>query len=213
MTINLDEIPDFAKMAFEKLHPDLEPYVEEGSFGPMLRHPLVYQVPLTIPGYANRYYQQKLEDTKKALESKNYKSYVWLHERPYRLHAFEEIQQYLTDREYWSLLGSIWIDTENAWANLEQWREFFSSERGEREWLMDWDEQMAYAGLPEMVTVYRGYQPGLNEDGISWTIKREVAEKFATRLGKKGKVLEMRVKRERIVAVFTGRHEYEVVII
>jgi len=213
MTINLDELPDFAKMAFEKLHPDLEAYVEEGSFGQMLRHPLVYQVPLTIPGYANRYYQQKLEDSKKALESKNYKTFVWLHERPYRLHAFAQIHEYLSDGEYWSLLGSIYIDTENAWANLKLWRKFFSSKRAHRESLMDWDEQMAYSGLAEMVTVYRGCQPGVNEDGISWTFKREIAERFATRFDKKGKVLEMRVKKERIVAVLTGRNEFEAVII
>lgn len=213
MTINLDELPDFAKMAFEKLHPDLEPYVEQSSFGQMLRHPLVYQVPLTIPGYANRYYQQKLEDTQKALESKNYKSYVWLHERPYRLQAFEEIQENLGDREYWSLLGEIWTDTENAWANLDLWREFFSSDRGEREYLMDWDEQMAFASLADTVTVYRGCQEGINENGISWTLKREKAEWFATRLKKEGIVLEKEISKRDIIAVFTGRNEFEVVII
>ena len=209
---------DYAKLAEaiakqnEPLHPDLAPYYEEDSFA-MLRHPLVYQVPFFSGGQANYQYEVKKKLVAEALEKENYQSFIWLHERPYRLQAFEEIQENLNNRQYWSLLGQIWIDTENAWAHLDLWREFFSSDRENREWLMDWDEQMAYAGLPETVTVYRGYQPGLNKDGISWTVKREKAEWFATRFGKKGKVLEKKVSKRDIIAVFTGRNEYEVVIV
>ena len=210
---------DYAKLLeaierqHEPLHPDLVPYYEEDSFA-MLRHPLVYQVPFFSGGQANYQYEVKKKLVEEALEKKNYQQVIWLHERPYRLEAFKEIQEHLSNRQYWSLLGQIWVDTENAWAHLDLWRELFSSDRANREeWLMDWDEQMAYAGLPETVTVYRGYQPGLNKDGISWTIKREKAEWFATRFGNKGKVLEKKVAKRDIIAVFTGRNEYEVVII
>jgi len=196
----------------EPLHPDLVPYYEEDSFA-MLRHPLIYQVPFFSGGQANYQYEVKKKLVKEALDDKKYKSYVWLHERPYRLQAFGDIQEFLSNQEYWSLLASIWTDTENAWAHLDLWREFFSSDRANREWLMDWDEQMAYEGLGETVTVYRGYQPGLNKDGISWTVNREKAEWFATRFGKKGKVLEKQVSKRDIIAVFTGRNEYEVVIL
>jgi len=197
----------------EPLHPDLLPYYEKGGSLTMLRHPLIYQVPFFSGGQANYQYEVKKKMVKEALDNKKYKSYVWLHERPYRLQAFGDIQEFLSNQEYWSLLASIWTDTENAWAHLDLWREFFSSDRANREWLMDWDEQMAYEGLGETVTVYRGYQPGLNKDGISWTVNREKAEWFATRFGKKGKVLEKQVSKRDIIAVFTGRNEYEVVIL
>lgn len=197
----------------EPLHPDLLPYYEKGGSLTMLRHPLIYQVPFFSGGQANYQYEVKKKMVKEALDNKKYKSYVWLHERPYRLQAFGDIQEFLSNQEYWSLLASIWTDTENAWAHLDLWREFFSSDRANREWLMDWDEQMAYDGLGETVTVYRGYQPGLNKDGISWTVNREKAEWFATRFGKKGKVLEKQVSKRDIIAVFTGRNEYEVVIL
>jgi len=196
----------------EPLHPDLLPYYEEGSFA-MLRHPLVYQVPFFSGGQANYQYKVKKDLVTKALEERRYNSFIWLHERPYRLQAFEEIQDLLSDREYWSLLASIWTDTENAWAHLDLWREFFSSERESREYLMSADEQMAYEGLGESVKVYRGYQVGLNKEGIAWTIKREKAEWFANRFGKKGKVVEKKVSKKEIIAVFTARNEYEVIIL
>jgi hypothetical protein len=207
------ELVEIAKLMTEELHDDLKPYVEQGSFGPMLRHPLVYQVPLGITGYANRQYKQKLEDAKDALKNEKFEAYVWLHERPYRLDAFGKISEHLDDNRYWKLLGQVWVDTENGWANLNKWRRYFSSSRSGRENLMDWDERLAYESLADTVTVYRGCQKGLNEDGISWTLKKEKAEWFATRFGKEGKVLEMRINKEKIVAVFTGRNEFEAVII
>jgi hypothetical protein len=196
----------------EPLHPDLAPYYEEDSFA-MLRHPLIYQVPFFSGGQANYQYEVKKKLVEEALEKKNYKSFVWLHERPYRLEAFAQIEQLLDDKEYWSLLGQIWTDTENGWAHLAQWKKFFKSDRAHRNYLMDWDEQMALDSLADRVTIYRGCQKGLNENGISWTLKRDKAEWFATRFGKDGKVLEMRINKSRILALFTGRNEYEVVVL
>ncbi len=207
------DLPNFQELIGQELHDDLKPYVEEGSFGLMLRHPLVYQVPLGITGYANLYYEQKLKDVQSALEGKKYASFVWLHERPYRLEAFGEIEKYLDDKEYWKILGQIWVDTENAWANLKQWKKFFGSKRPNRESLMDWDELLAYQSLADEVTVYRGCEKGLNENGISWTLKKEKAEWFATRFSKNGVVLEKQISKRDIIAVFTGRNEFEVVII
>ena len=36
-----------------ELHPDLQPYLEDGVLGPQLRHPLVYAVPLWTKAHAN----------------------------------------------------------------------------------------------------------------------------------------------------------------
>lgn len=207
------ELPELAKLMGQELHDDLKPYVEESSFGLMLRHPLVYQVPLGISGYANLYYEQKLKDVGKAIESGNFESYVWLHERPYRLEAFGKIADSLDDKQYWTLLGKIWVDTENGWANLAQWKKFFGSTRADRNYLMDSEELMVLDNLPQTIAVYRGCQKGLNENGISWTLDKDRAEWFATRFGKEGKVLEMRINKSKIVAVFTGRNESEVVIV
>jgi hypothetical protein len=51
----------------EKLHPDLEPYLEDGVLGAQIRHPLVYQVPLVSNGNANAQYKQKKQGLEDAL--------------------------------------------------------------------------------------------------------------------------------------------------
>jgi hypothetical protein len=119
----------------------------------------------------------------------------------------------LPDAKYWSLLSSIWTDTENGWQNIEQWRELFGSSRPSRNFLMDEDEQFAFDNLGDKFTVYRGCQEGLNEDGISWTLKREKAQWFANRFQDDGVILEKAVTKQDAVALFIGRNESEVVII
>jgi len=84
----------------ETLHPDLVPYLEQSSEGwMMLRHPLVYQVPFFSNGSANAYYEQKRIAVEKATADKNYKQFVWLFERPYRVEAFIKIADKLSDTD------------------------------------------------------------------------------------------------------------------
>ena len=195
----------------EDLHPDLVPYVSDGPLGKQLRHPLVYQIGMWGNGLANAYYLQKISDAKKALLNKKYDSYVWLHERPYRIEAFQEIQHLLSDTAYWKLLADIWTDTENHWQNYEEWKELIGSERGSRHYLMNEEDDQILRSLPDEVIIYRGCQKGINENGLSWTLDKSKAEFFAKRLGKDGIVLEKKISKLDIIAVFTGRNEAEVI--
>lgn len=194
-----------------ELHPDLQPYLEDGVLGPQLRHPLVYAVPLWTKAHANYMYEQKKADLEKAIAEKKYSQIIFLHERPYRLEAFIQIANELPDSKYWSLLASIWTDTENGWQNLEQWRALFGSDRPARGHLMDENEHFTFGNLPETVEIYRGCQEGINEDGLSWTLDPEKAKFFAERFGKPGKVLKKAVNKAQIVALFSGRNEAEVI--
>lgn len=195
----------------EPLNPELVPYLEDGALGQQLRHPLVYLVPMWDNGRANAYYAQKVKDSTSALQEKRYNSFIYLHERPYRLDAFIQVADQLTDTEYWKLLGSIWTDTENQWQNLEKWDELLHSDRPQRQYLMNEEEDQLLRSLPAEVVVYRGCQKGQNETGLSWSLKRDKAEFFANRLGKRGIVLQRTISREQIVALFMGRNEWEVV--
>jgi hypothetical protein len=204
----------FAQLISEstvELHPDLQPYLEDGVLGPQLRHPLVYAVPLWTKAHANYMYEQKKKDLEKAISEKKYSQIIFLHERPYRLEAFVQITKELPDAKYWSLLASVWTDTENGWQNLPTWRALFWSKRPGRENLMDADERLTLANLPETVEIYRGCTNKLNEDGISWTLNRDKAEFFANRFSKGGLVLSKQINKSDIIAVFNGRGEAEVI--
>jgi len=194
-----------------ELHPDLKPYLEDGALGPQLRHPLVYAVPLWTNAHANYIYEQKKEDLIKAVLHREYSKIIFLHERPYRLDAFIKIAADIPDSKYWSLLASIWTDTENGWQNLEQWRALFNSDRPARNYLMDEDEYATLQNLPDTVEIYRGCQKRINEDGISWTLNRDKAEFFANRFTKQGIVLTKQINKSDIIAVFNNRGEAEII--
>jgi len=196
----------------ETLHPDLVPYLEQSSEGwLMLRHPLVYQVPFFSNGSANAYYEQKRIAVEKATADKNYKQFVWLFERPYRVEAFIKIADKLSDTEYWRLLSDVWIDTENQYAYLNEWKKLLASKRPNRHYMMGEEEDNILRSLSNQVTIYRGCQKGLNEDGLSWTLDKSKAKFFANRFGKKGIILERKVPKSDIMAVLLGRGESEVI--
>jgi hypothetical protein len=196
----------------EPLNADLIPYLETSDAGwTMLRHPLVYQVPFFSNGSANAYYQQKKTAVEQALEKKNYKQFIWLFERPYRIEAFIKIADQLSDTDYWRVLSDIWIDTENQYAYLKEWKNLLGSKRPNRHYMMVEEEDNILRSLADEVTVYRGCQKSLNEDGLSWTLDKSKAKFFANRFGKKGIILERKIPKSDIVAVLMGRGESEVI--
>jgi hypothetical protein len=196
----------------ETLHPALTPYLEQSDIGwTMLRHPLVYQVPFISNGSANAFFEQKTKAVEKAIEDKDYKQFVWLFERPYRVEAFIKIADKLSDTDYWKLLSDVWIDTENQYAYLKEWKKLLASKRSSRHYMMTEEEDNILRSLSQEVTVYRGCQKGINEDGLSWTLDKSKAQFFANRFGKKGIILERTVSKNNIVAVLTGRGEAEVI--
>ena len=196
----------------EPLHPDLVPYMEISDGGwAMLRHPLVYQVPFFSNGTANAIYAQKQKEVKDALGSWNYAKFVWLHERPYRVEAFKKIAKNLGDVSYWQLLSQIWVDTENQYAYLKDWKKLLTADRMWRNEMMNEEDAELFRSLPEEVIIYRGCQKGLNEKGLSWTLDKSKAEFFANRFSKKGIILERKIPKSEIVAVLTSRGETEII--
>lgn len=210
------EIPDWFAAHDEPLHPDLDPWVEEegGPLGRMLRHPLVYAVPLVHHGMVNHAYEVKRAALEKAVRDRDLHTYVFLHERPYRFEALlagrERIQP--DSDQWWAVVGDVWIDSENLWQHADEWRELLALPDARA--IMTDDEREALAALPDVVTVWRGCQATLNEDGLSYTLDRRRAEWFAVRFSGRGDhevLVEATVPRDRIVAYLTRRGEDEIV--
>jgi hypothetical protein len=187
MADRLAEMEDLKAMVEEPLHPDLAEWVEEGQFGPMLRHPLVYSVPLMMPGYANRSYAYKQRKLAEAIEEKDWHSVVFLHERPHRLNALIE---YVTGRDEYGdalcvvgstldvmeLVADVWVDSENINQNLIDWRALICNGEGGL-WLGTQDEQTEFDALSDPIAAYRGGSVG----DWSWTTDIKIAKFFANR--------------------------------
>lgn len=195
-----------------KLYPELEQYIVETPIGQYIKHPLVCQ-PYLSATLANQQLEQKYKFLRKALKTKNFDQYIYLHERPYRINAFQDIKKDLDNKTYWKLLSSIWIDTENSWQDIKTWKKLFKSKRSDKENLMDGQELETFESLDNELIVYRGCVKGLNENGLSWTLSKEQAKWFAQRFSKDGIVKQKRIFKKDIVAYFNGRGEEEIILI
>lgn len=151
-----------------------------------------------------------------ALTEKNWSKYVFLHERPYRLDAFLEIEDEMTDEEYWELLIDIWTDTENYYQNCDAWQEAFSSARPGRELLMTDEERTKLAGLTNPAIVHRGFSVDNAEVSLSWTLSYEKAKWFALRHvmeDEHARVATTHLDKDQIIAYKMERGEDEVIIL
>jgi hypothetical protein len=202
------------------LHDDLVPYLEddrEGGLDAILRHPLVYAVPYLSVFNANYNGQltMKRQQLIVARRERNWDQFIWLHERPYRLTAFAEVVDEMTDHEYWSTLANVWIDSDNIRQNQATWERLWRSDRGNDHLLMDLDERETLAAMPDVIRVWQGHTTA-RDDGWSWTTERETAVWFARRFalleGGVAAVSEATVPKETVLAYFARRGEHEVIV-
>jgi len=203
----------------DPLDPELREYMAKSDFmGEVLKHPLVFGVPYncTLAPHYNDQLRYKKAAVQAAIDRAEWGSYIALHERPYRLHAFVEISYELDDPTYWEMVGDWWTDSENIHQNFDDWLDLWSADRLDRDLAMDEEERAALAAMPEVLTIYRGYQHSASKLGMSWTLDQQRAEWFAQRFRRSGHdawVATAKVYLTDVLAYFTGRGEAEIVVL
>ena len=211
------------QFAPEELVPELKKHLRSfpGERGwKMIHHPLVLSVPHN-EGY-NRLMNRQLEQKKVALEEakkqRDWDTYVFLHERPYRAQVLVQIIDKVTmTKKGWGVVAHVWSDSETPGVNLQFWSTIFEYPDARR--MMTISEYKKWARLHgKPVTIYRGSHPNYIH-GLSWTTDRDKAIWFAERaigrFGAKRPVLGVRVvdsPEKDIVALLHGRNENEVLI-
>jgi hypothetical protein len=93
-------------------------------FGQMLRHPLLYSVPYFGDAENERLNQQfefRKEALREAQEKNQHARWVFMHERPYRLQAMLDLKGEIPDTEFLPLLLEVYVDSENARENFDDW--------------------------------------------------------------------------------------------
>lgn len=214
MEAEQDWVTQFAKWRDEELDPELEPFVRtEGKLGwTMLKHPLVFDVPLTLPGRCNEMLAYKKKRLVEALEEQDWHTVVFLYERPYRMEAFiEHVMPHFNSlvdcpEEIRDLAATIWVDSENIHENIEEWHSVFNVPGL---FLGSVDERQAFDALPDPVRVYRA---GIDDGEWSWTTERSVAEFFAGRFGHHDEILTGDVAKEHVFGYLTRRNEQEILV-
>lgn len=162
-----------------------------------------------------------------ALRCGEYEHYLNLHGSHNRLEALARIVSRIADDEcYWRCVGDVWTGDDSPSRNGTLWAAFWSSDRPGRAACMSDEERAALGALPASVPVWRGV--GRRDDaGWSWTTDPERAiwfarwhvdnDRVAVLYGRSSRPTVPMVKvgtvaRDRILALFSGRGESELVI-
>lgn len=201
----------------EKLLPELKPYEHNGRLGLCIHHPLLIEL-FYNPDHAalvNERFRQKKRAATEAFEKKLWSSYIFLHERPYRLPALlRAVTAGMTEAAHYRLVSDVWIDSENIWQHRNEWTLIWKSLVNPHLVMSD-AERLRYDHLPKEVVIWRGVRHHTHWlKGLSWTMDKERAVWFAHRLATKANhpvVVKGLIKREKILSYFDGRNESEVV--
>lgn len=217
-----DEMNEVLRQLFSKEEPlcdELQKYLYPSVMGgdiKMIHHPLMIEIAV-MPQFCamlNKRFELIKEAAQQAWDHRDFQTYVFRHERPYRLQAFEKCAGELSPSEYWELLASIWTDSENIWENKGLWRKLWTAKLPDKESAMDQDELDRLASLPQELTIYRGSNRSTNQKGLSWTLSRDKAKWFANRFhsnGRRRTICIATVDKKNVHALFLGRNEEEIV--
>lgn len=138
-----------------------------------------------------------------------------------KFQVFLSLKPLLEKKLYWQSLRKAYDMSDNLFNYRDDVRLSFLSNEPQREYLMFKAERESLKRLPEQFTIYRGMTEAEYKNknfGISWTLKKEVAEYFAytyprnygTRAAKKV-VHELFVDKNDVTAYFDQRKEFEVI--
>jgi hypothetical protein len=201
----------------ESLHCELKKHYVPSSIGMMVHHPLIISQLFQKGcfGLVNQQYLTRKQAVTDAKTEKKWHDFVFLHERAYRCETFKQIQDDLSDTDYWNILGDIYIDSESVHSNLAFFKSTLCSPRPCREQIMNTQERRYLARLSERLTIYRGCWSAKGT-GWSWTLDPKKAKWFALRFyeafGGRPTVLVGEVGKNNVIAYFSRRKEKEIVV-
>lgn len=208
----LNDLPDIhARLveADEDLVPELECSVVDG----WIKHPLVVSA-VGPKALQNFWFLVRRHEIECARKIGDWETFVFTHERAFRIEAFQSVAEEMDDKSYWKVLSEVYVDSENTHYHKGKLRRFLMSDRPHRKSMMSDAEQVAFDGLPEKLTLYRGYRFS-NALGWSWTLSKEKAVWFANRFAelRKGvaRIATGEVEKDHVIAFLDGRNEKEVI--
>ena len=206
-----------------ELHPDLRQFVEDMSSDLlMLRHPLIFDVPLFLPPAAiNRRYEAKERQYRQRLDTGRYAEALAFIEKPYRLSVLdawvkeglltpERLGGRLPLRE---CLRDAWVLTEYPGRSLTKRRAIQLFRLAG--WMSDTVEgDVNHPDAPRRpdipLRLWRGATARYRR-GLAWTANPERAAWFARRWKDDAKVWQVTVPPQRMLASFNARGEAEIV--
>lgn len=125
-------------------------------------------------------------------------------QRTDRLKYFEEIQEYMADDLYWTILRVLWIDDGIC---TEQWEKLIYADRKRQHKIMKSSDRQALKKLPKVMPIYRACDTKEDSKKFNWTTDPMVAVKMHKKI-----IATQKIKKSDIYAYFNSRREQEVIL-
>jgi len=132
----------------------------------------------------------------------------------------EQIADRLSDKDYWTLIGECFTNSDFAHEEYEFIKSFLLADRPCQEFLMNEEERDFFKALPEKVTIYRGCSLAeikSKKFRFSWTLDKKVAEFFAFEYRRNNSIecgiVKKIVPKSKLIAYFNGSEESEVIYV
>ena len=111
-------------------------------------------------------------------------------------------------------MHEVWISVENINnnVNVSQMETLKMLRKCNQKYLMGQENYEVYENLPDTFVVYRGLQENAREDGLSWTLSKDVAEWFASRFENDGEIIEKTAYKTEVIAYLNDRDEEEIIL-
>ena len=184
-----------------------------------IKHPLINTPYIPqMNAYNNALYHAKKKSLEEYEAAKNWDQAIWIHERPWRIEAFERYAGFMEPDAAAKMLLDVWQDCEHPYSHRRLWLKLFDAYRSSTV-LMTTAAHLLIEDAPP-ITLYRGMGKAESNKhygmlGLSWTLDRPIAEWFAKRyraLARGAFVAEAQVDVKGVLAYLPTRAEQEVII-
>ena len=198
----------------EELDPELKAYLRKTEFFECIQHPLVYNVPhfKEMNSLCNEQLKARKKVLERHLQEKDWESYVFTHERPYRIEMLALIVDLMSDQDFGKLFPLVLMDSENHWQLHKVIKKLLARKGDWKQYLMTDEEKKVFESLPSLVTLYRGCKI-FNIKGFSWTINIEKAKWYSRRCTSAGGLVMKGVcNKSDLLAYWNRRGEDEIFV-
>ncbi len=195
---------------YEPLRPELHDYLQQTSVGYFIRHPFCNEEVHDLDRCALIHHLIDRQEAKAdaCFESGDWEGYLGCVDINLQPEWFAKDAYLFPDDRYWMTLSRVYDNLMLKHRHKALFDELFRSPRPGRENLMSPDEQRVFTHLPEVLTVYRGYDDELYweeaAEGISWTLDRRSAIWFANYRSESPFVVSGIVPKAEVWACLTG---------
>ena len=138
-----------------------------------------------------------------------------------RFQTFLDNKSKFKEKYYWYALKTAYSNSDNLFRYKNEIKEAFNSNEVDRTSLMEKQELKYFNRLSNKITIYRGMtllELESEEFGVSWSLKEDIASFFAYTYQRnmstnhhKKVVCKKIVDKEKIIAFFNDREEFEVI--